>query len=119
MGDRATDEAPKGDVAPATHADSPRFGRFWFAGWLSATGLALVALAIAYPEQLWPIAPALLTGAAPAAVSLTGRGEAGPTRQGLLLALWALGGGLACTLAGGVAGPLAAWCLAPAAAAAA
>jgi cell cycle sensor histidine kinase DivJ len=36
-----------------------------------------------------------------------------------MLVLWAVGGCLACILAGGVAGPLAAWCLAPVAAAAA
>ena len=117
MGESATDEARKGDVAPATHADLTRGGRVWFVAWLSAVGVTLIALAILYPATLWPVAPALLAGAVPPAVALVASKHQSQRAQGLMLALWALAGGLACILAGGVAGPLAAWCLAPVAAA--
>jgi cell cycle sensor histidine kinase DivJ len=119
VGDNATDEAPKGDVAPATLADIPRGGQLWLVVWLVAVALALVTLGIVYPGDLWPVVPALLVGGAPAAVALATRRAQSPRAQSLMLALWAACAALACTLVGGVAGPLAAWCLAPVAAAAA
>jgi cell cycle sensor histidine kinase DivJ len=119
VGESATDEAQKGDVAQATHADLTRGGRIWFVAWLSAVGLTLAALAIVYPHYLWPVAPALLVGAIPAAVALLTRRHQSRRAQSLMLTLWALAGSGACILAGGVGGPLAAWCLAPVAAAAA
>lgn len=119
MGDSEIDEAPTGDVAPATYAVLPRGGRVWFVTWLTIVGAALVALAIAYPETLWPVAPALVFGGLPAAVALATERNQSRRAQGWMLVLWAFCGGLACTLAGGVAGPLAAWCLAPVAAASA
>jgi cell cycle sensor histidine kinase DivJ len=57
--------------------------------------------------------------AAPALPSLFLRRGTGEAARTLLIVLWALGAGTACVLGGGVAGPLAAWCLAPVAAAAA
>ena len=119
MGESATDEAQKGDVAPATHADLTRGARVWFTAWLSAVVVTLAALAVVYPGTLWPVAPALLSGAIPAAVALATRRRQSRREQSLMLALWALAAAAACILAGGVAGPLAAWCLAPVAAAAA
>ncbi|MDP1629903.1 MAG: HAMP domain-containing sensor histidine kinase [Caulobacter sp.] len=119
MGARATDEARTGDVAPATHADLPRGGRLWVVAWLLSVTFTLVALALSFPQNLWPMTPALLVGAFPAALTLVAsryRLRLGP---GWLLAIWGAAGGLACILAGGVAGPLAVWCLAPVAAAAA
>jgi cell cycle sensor histidine kinase DivJ len=117
--DSESDEAPKGAVAPAAHADLARDGRAWFVAWLSAVALTLAILAIIYPQTLWPVAPALFVGGLPAAVALMTRRHQSRRARRLMLILWAVAGGLACSLAGGVAGPLAAWCLAPVAAAAA
>jgi len=119
VGDSEPDEARKGDVAPATHTDLPRGDRVWFVAWLSAVGVTLAALALIYPQTLWPVAPALFVGGLPAGVALAMRRRLARREQSLMLGLWAVCGGGACILAGGVAGPLAAWCLAPVAAAAA
>ncbi len=119
MGDSESDEAPKGDVAPATQTDLERWNRAWSIAWLSAVGVTLVALAIFYPGTLWPVAPALFMGGLPAGIALATRSHQSGRNPGFMLAIWAAAGGLACILAGGVGGPLAAWCLAPVAAAAA
>ena len=119
MGESATDEADPGAVAPAAHADTLGAARLWCAGWLSACVSAAISLAFAYPDRLWPVVPALLVGAAPAAVGLLPGALTTESRRSLMLALWSAAGGLACVLAGGVAGPLAVWCLAPVAAASA
>ena len=119
MGESDSDEALEGGVASATHADLTRESRVWSIAWLSTVGITLIVLAIVYPQTLWPVAPALFAGGLPAGVALATRRRQSRRDQGLMLVIWALGGGLACILAGGVAGPLAAWCLAPVAAAAA
>ena len=119
MGESKSDEAQKGDVAPATYTDLTRGSRIWSVAWLSTVCVTLLAVALVYPQTLWPVAPALFAGGLPAAVALATRHRQSPRVQGLMLVLWAIGGSLACILAGGVAGPLAAWCLAPIAAAAA
>ncbi len=119
MGESESDEARTGDVAPATHTDLARGSRVWFVAWLSAVGVTLLALTIVYPHTIWPVMPALFMGGLPAGVALATRHSQSRRAQGLMLALWAAGGAMACILAGGVAGPLGAWCLAPVAAAAA
>ena len=116
MGESATDEAGPGDVAPATRPDSVRSVRLWCGGWLVIAVATAVGVAFAWPGQLWPVVPALLAGALPAAAGLL-PGVAVEGRRGAFLVGWSLAAGLACILGGGVAGPLAAWCLAPLAAA--
>ena len=91
---------------------------FWHAAWAVAVVLAAVALVIALPEATWAVVGALLAGAIPGAAALLLLAQDGPRGRAVLLALWAGCGALACMLAGGVPGPLAAWCLAPVAAAA-
>ena len=71
---------------------------------LLGTGLELAALSLG--------AIAALFGALLAAVGSDGA-------RGVAIVVWALAGAVACQLTGGVAGPLAAWCLAPLAATAA
>ena len=119
MDGSVTDVALAVDVAPATAGDRAPAPRAWFAAWLGAVVAAMAALGLTFPELAWPIIPALAAGALPAAVSLLPRRLPPEPIQTLLLLLWGLGGGVACALTGGVAGPLAAWCLAPVAAAAA
>ncbi len=113
MGESATDEAGPGDVAPATLPDSANPVRPWCGGWLLAVVATAAGVAFAYPGRLWPIVPALLAGAAPAAAGLLPGAWATGQRRTLLLVGWSVAAGLAVILAGGVAGPLAAWCLAP------
>ena len=85
-------------------------------GWLAACVATASGLAFAYPDRLWPIIPALLAGALPAAVGLLPGALTTRRNRSLLLALWGVMGGVACILGGGVSGPLAVWCLAPVAA---
>ncbi len=89
----------------------------WHAVWAAACLAALAGLELG-PGLPWTSAAAVLVGAAPAfAALLLRRWDKAPMRA-LLLVLWAAAGAGACVLAGGVGGPLAAWCLAPLAAAA-
>ena len=118
LGEGVSDEARKSDVASAAYADLAQGSRVWFVAWLSAVGVTLVALAIVYPNTILSVTPALFVGGLPAAVALARRHRQSRREEGLQLALWAAAGAIACILAGGVAGPLAAWCLAPVAAAA-
>jgi cell cycle sensor histidine kinase DivJ len=86
-------------------------------------GWALVAGAVAVALKLAAAAPQTITAAvalmaAPGLASLLlWAVDNGGVRK-LLLLLWAAAGAGACALAGGISGPLAAWCLAPVAAAA-
>jgi len=91
-------------------------GVLWHAGWVLAIAAAGGALAV---QGLLPPGPELLAlaiggGAAVlgALLSMLGR----PGRATAVL-VWGVAGAAACHLTGGIAGPLAAWCLAPAAAA--
>jgi cell cycle sensor histidine kinase DivJ len=119
VGDNAIDEAASGAVAAAAQPRTPPERLLWNGAWLVVCVLSAAALAFTFPQAIWPVVPAMLAGAAPAAVALLPRAGVGARGQALLLALWAAAGGVACTLAGGVAGPLAVWCLAPVAAASA
>ena len=98
--------------------DELREALWWHGAWAGAVGLAGVALAAMAPGVTWTSACALVAGMAPGAAGLLlARHDSARTRAALL-AVWAGCGALASMLAGGVSGPLAAWCLAPAAAAA-
>ncbi|HRD29902.1 MAG TPA: hypothetical protein PLO65_16515, partial [Caulobacter sp.] len=68
-----SDEAPRGGVAPAAHADLALGSRVWFIAWLSSVGVTLLALALVYPQIIWPVTPALAIGGLPAAVALATR----------------------------------------------
>ncbi len=119
VGDSVTDAAADGDVARAAQPDAMRAVRLWSGGWLTATALSAAALSIAWPDHLWPMLPALLAVAVPAAAGLLPGFLDTEQRRGLMLVLWGVMGALASGLTGGVAGPLAVWCLAPMAAASA
>ncbi len=91
-------------------------GVVWHAAWAVAVAVAMGAVA-AYdrpgdsPElsALGAGGMAALLGAMLSMLGVQGRATA--------ILIWAIGAALACHLTGGVGGPLAAWCLAPAAAA--
>jgi cell cycle sensor histidine kinase DivJ len=88
----------------------------WHAAFALAVALAMGGLA---SQDLLPVGPTLMAlgavgGAAIAGAVLSMLG--GPGRVAAVLA-WGAAGAAACQLTGGTAGPLAAWCLAPAAAA--
>ncbi|MET0273568.1 MAG: PAS domain-containing sensor histidine kinase [Phenylobacterium sp.] len=100
-------------------ARTPRFGVLWHLTW--AGGVALAAAVMAWQGRLAPSAElaavsmvvvAALLGAVLAAIGI------GASRV-VAVVIWALTGAVACQLTGGVLGPLAPWCLAPMAAAAA
>jgi cell cycle sensor histidine kinase DivJ len=89
----------------------------WHGGWAGVTAAALIGLTAT--GSLQPAsALALLAGAAPGAAAFWLRREDSPALRAALLAFWAGCCAAAAMLTGGVTGPLAAWCLAPAAAAA-
>ncbi|WP_419255819.1 sensor histidine kinase [Caulobacter sp. ErkDOM-YI] len=94
--------------------------RVWRLGWLAAIGAAAFTTAFLPGEFSWPVWAAFLAGAAPALLSLPLPGESTKEDdrvQSILLVLWAVGGSAAAVLTGGVSGAMAAWCLAPVAAA--
>ena len=91
----------------------------WSLGWLVLVGGAGALIAAIYPADGRQIGLAVAAMAAPALPSLTLRRKGHDLLRTLLLVLWAVGAGVACVLGGGVSGPVAAWCLAPVAAAAA
>ena len=94
-----------------------REGAAWHWTWLAAVAVAGAAIAAALGGMPWTQVAAMVAAAAPAAAgAVLGRRRLARTRM-LLVAGWALGGGLACVLGGGVSGPTAVWCLAPVAAA--
>ncbi|HUO23571.1 MAG TPA: HAMP domain-containing sensor histidine kinase [Caulobacteraceae bacterium] len=90
----------------------------WHAVWLLTLTVAFGGLLVALPVIPWPIVWAFAFAVLPALAALALHESDGPRARSLLLVMWAVCGGLACGMAGGVSGPLAAWCLAPAAAAA-
>ena len=105
---------------PVRAAQGLNPARVWRMGWLSAIGMAAFATAFLPGEFSWPVWAAFLAGAAPALLSLPLSGEnvrEDDRVQSILLVLWAVGGSVAAVLTGGVSGAMAAWCLAPVAAA--
>ncbi len=85
--------------------------------WSSVVIAALGALIWLAPELSgWSIA-ALVAAAAPGLTAQLLQFRDGDRMRMVVLALWTLGGAFAAGLTGGIAGPLAAWCAAPLAAA--
>lgn len=97
----------------------PGFAVGWHLAWALAVALAAAALVGAGRLSPGIELAALAVGAVPA---LVGAGlamtRAQPARI-IALLIWTLAGAVACQMTGGTLGPLAAWCLAPLAAAAA
>ncbi len=108
---RATARSPRGrrrrDAAP---------GVLWHAAWALAVAATMGGLSL---QGLLPVGPELLALSLGGMAALLGAllAMAGPRGQVAAILLWGVAGAAACHLTGGTAGPLAAWCLAPAAAA--
>ena len=100
----------------AARRDGAAFALVWHAVWALAVATAAGALAAAGLLDEGPTLAALgaVGGAAVLGLILSSLGGGGPAASVLI---WGAAGAAACHLTGGVAGPLAAWCLAPAAAA--
>jgi cell cycle sensor histidine kinase DivJ len=89
----------------------------WHVGWAIAVVAGAVITAGAAHGLTPDAAGALVLGLVPAGASLVLLSIDGKLWRTLLLVLWAVCGALACGLSGGLGGPMAAWCLAPIAAA--
>ena len=89
----------------------------WHGAWAAVCVAALVVLVAARLPLGWPPALALLAGAAPGVAAFGLSRQDGRSARAALLVLWAACSAAAAMLTGGVSGPLAVWCLAPAAAA--
>jgi cell cycle sensor histidine kinase DivJ len=86
--------------------------------WLGVLAVASIALAVGFgPLSDWTIAALGAMGAPALVMALLLSAGDGPRRRGVLVALWAAAGALACAFTGGLSGPLTPWCLAPVAAA--
>ena len=103
-------------------AKHPARGRpelfWWHVGWLAAAGVGARLLLFPDSGATRLDVAALAVGAIPAAYGLVAMRARHDIDRALAVAVWSIGGAAACLLTGGVAGPLAAWCLAPIAAAA-
>jgi cell cycle sensor histidine kinase DivJ len=91
---------------------------WWHAGWALALILAAFALLFINQGVPNPVWAAIAVGLAPSLGVLTLKPGDGHQSRLALLAIWAAMSVLACGLTGGIAGPLAVWCLSPLAAAA-
>ncbi len=87
----------------------------WHAAWAGCVVLSLLVLTFALNGLEWPSALAMAVGAVPGVAGCFLRRDDQEAWRPAVLGLWAICGATACLLAGGIAGPLAAWCLAPAA----
>jgi cell cycle sensor histidine kinase DivJ len=101
-----------------SRASGQGFATGWHLAWaagVAATGAALLGAGCLAPgADLAPLGVGMVAGLAGALLSGAGRGA----RTAAVL-IWTLAGATAALMTGGVAGPFAAWCLAPLAAAAA
>ncbi|HET6970485.1 MAG TPA: hypothetical protein VFH92_05115, partial [Phenylobacterium sp.] len=100
----------------ARRRNEAAFGLLWHAAWILSIAATMAVLAFAGVPA---VGPEMLALGAAAAAGLLGAVLSTQGRPGQMFAVlgWGLAGATACHLTGGVAGPLAAWCLAPAAAA--
>jgi len=92
---------------------------WWHVGWLAAVGVGARLLLFPGSGATRLDVAALVVGAIPAIYGLIAMQAKKGVDRALAVAVWSVGGAAACLLTGGVVGPLAAWCLAPMAAAAA
>lgn len=104
---RSTRGRRRSDAAP---------GVLWHAAWALAVAATMGGLSV---QGLLPVGPELLALSLGGVAAMLGAllSMAGPRGQAAAILLWGVAGAAACHLTGGTAGPLAAWCLAPAAAA--
>ena len=105
-----------GDGARAT--DELRDVLVWHGAWAGSVLVCLAFLVAGLRGAPWAAVLALLLGAAPGVSAFALQRKDSPRRRALLLALWAGCGVASSLLVGGLSGPLAVWCLTPAAAAA-
>ncbi|MFN3523321.1 MAG: sensor histidine kinase [Phenylobacterium sp.] len=92
---------------------------WWHVGWLAAVGVGARLLLFPDAGATRLDVAALVVGAIPAIYGLVAMQARHDFDRALAIGVWSVGGAAAALLTGGVAGPLAAWCLAPIAAAAA
>jgi cell cycle sensor histidine kinase DivJ len=90
----------------------------WHGAWAGAVLVCLAFILAGLHGAPWMAALALLIGAAPGVSAFALNRKDSQRRRALLLALWGGCGVASSLLVGGLSGPLAVWCLAPAAAAA-
>ena len=117
VADDLQDTAAPDSGARRTPSETLSQALVWHAVWTAGCLLALLGLLLG-PGLPWTSAAAVLVGAAPGLAAFALRRWDSGLARAALLGLWAAAGAGACVLAGGIGGPLAAWCLAPLAAAA-
>jgi cell cycle sensor histidine kinase DivJ len=113
-----TDERALLDEERARTPDELRDVLLWHGAWAGAVLVCLAFVLAGLHGAPWTAVLAFLIGAAPGVSAFALQRHDNPRRRAALLALWggcAVGSSL---LVGGLSGPLAVWCLAPAAAAA-
>ncbi|CAN5335675.1 cell cycle sensor histidine kinase DivJ [soil metagenome] len=103
--------------APSSSASS-RAVLWWHGGWALVVILAAIGLFFGLGGLKPAVFSALAAEVFPALLALALGPDERPKARAALLVVWAALSCLACILTGGVAGPLAVWCLAPVAAAA-
>jgi len=91
-------------------------GVLWHAGWALAVAATIGGLSV---QGMLPVGPELLALGIGGAAAMLGAllSMMGNPGRAVTVLIWGIAGAAACHLTGGTAGPLAAWCLAPAAAA--
>jgi two-component system, cell cycle sensor histidine kinase DivJ len=89
----------------------------WSQGWLAAVVLMAVLLILSFGYLPWGVVGAVVAMFVPPLATLVLRSRDSARLRGALVVFWAIGGASACIFGGGLSGPLAAWCLAPVAAA--
>ncbi|MDP2215242.1 HAMP domain-containing sensor histidine kinase [Phenylobacterium sp.] len=104
---------PRPDILP----DAPSPEAFWWsAGWLALTAGGGAYLLATGGQGAATAVIALMLGSVAALVDLGHSVAQRRAHEGLRLAAWVLGPGMAMLLSGGALGPMGAWCLAPLAA---
>ena len=106
------------DAERARPSDELRDVLLWHGGWTGAVLLCLAFVLAGLRGAPWTWTLAFLIGAAPGVSGFALQRRDTPRRRAVLLGLWGGCAVAASLLVGGLSGPLAVWCLAPAAAAA-
>ena len=113
-----TDDSTLLDDDGARVTDELRDVLVWHGAWAGSVLVCLAFVVAGLHGAPWTVVLALLVGAAPGISGFALQRKDGPRRRAALLALWGGCGVASSLLVGGLSGPLAVWCLAPAAAAA-
>jgi cell cycle sensor histidine kinase DivJ len=98
---------------------TPRFGVLWHMAWGATVAIAGALLVSQRLLEPGAELAALAIGVVPAVLGAFLAATGARASRIIAVLFWALSGAVACQLTGGVLGPLAPWCLAPMAAAAA